>query len=55
MPPDSFRTGLAELFDLAASGRLKVAVGGRFPLHEASEAHRLLEERRATGKVVLLP
>ncbi|TPJ66262.1 zinc-binding dehydrogenase [Mesorhizobium sp. B2-7-1] len=53
--PDSLRTDLLQLFDLAASGRLKVTIGGRFPLHQAGEAHRLLEERRATGKVVLLP
>lgn len=55
LSPDILRTGLAELFDLAASGRLKVTIGGRFPLHQAGEAHRLLEERRATGKVVLSP
>ncbi|TPI10816.1 zinc-binding dehydrogenase [Mesorhizobium sp. B4-1-3] len=52
---DSLRAGLGELFELASSGRLKVAIGGRFQLHQAGEAHRLLEERRATGKVVLLP
>ncbi|MDX8526750.1 zinc-binding dehydrogenase [Mesorhizobium sp. MSK_1335] len=55
LSPDSLRTSLAQLFDMAASGRLKVAIGGCFPLDEASEAHRLLEERRAIGKVVLLP
>ncbi|TIX52737.1 MAG: hypothetical protein E5V25_32260, partial [Mesorhizobium sp.] len=29
--------------------------GGRYPLDQANEAHRLLEERRSTGKVVLIP
>ncbi|BCM21205.1 quinone oxidoreductase family protein [Mesorhizobium sp. J8] len=52
---DSLGASLGELFELASSGRLKVAIGGRFPLHQAGEAHRLLEERRAIGKVVLLP
>ncbi|TPM27021.1 zinc-binding dehydrogenase [Mesorhizobium sp. B2-3-4] len=55
LSPDILRSGLAQLFELAASARLKVAIGGRFPLHEAGEAHRLLEERRAIGKIVLLP
>jgi NADPH2:quinone reductase len=52
---DSLKASLGALFELAASGRLKVTIGGRFPLHQAGEAHRLLEERRTTGKVVLVP
>jgi len=52
---DVLRASLTELFQLAASGRLQVAIGGRFPLDQASEAHRLLDERRSTGKVVLVP
>lgn len=55
LSPDILRTSLSELFDLAARSRLRVTIGGRFPLHQTGEAHRLLEERRATGKVVLLP
>ncbi|MDR6669147.1 zinc-binding dehydrogenase [Rhizobium sp. 1399] len=46
---------LAALFDLAASGALKIVHGGRFSLDEAAEAHRALEERRVSGKVVLVP
>jgi NADPH2:quinone reductase len=38
-----------------AGGALEVAIGARFPLAEASEAHRALEGRRTTGKVLLLP
>jgi NADPH:quinone reductase len=30
-------------------------VGAEFPLEEAGEAHRLIEERKTTGKVVLTP
>lgn len=55
LSPDVLRSGLSELFELAASGRLRVAIGGRFPLDQAGEAHRLLDERRSTGKVVLVP
>jgi len=39
----------------AASGELKVVIGARFPLSRAGEAHRELEGRRTTGKVLLLP
>lgn len=48
-------TAFWSFFDLAASGELKVTNGGRFPLDQATHAHRLLEERGATGKVVLIP
>ena len=52
---DVLKASLSELFQLAASDRLQVAIGGRFPLDQAGEAHRLLDERRSTGKVVLIP
>ena len=52
---DVLKASLSELFQLAAGGRLQVAIGGRFPLDQAGEAHRLLDERRSTGKVVLIP
>jgi NADPH2:quinone reductase len=55
LSPDVLSASLAELFQLAASGELQVAIGGRFPLDQAAEAHRLLDERRSTGKVVLMP
>ena len=38
-----------------AAGRLHVRIGARFPLADAAEAHRALEGRRTTGKVLLLP
>ncbi|RMF89910.1 MAG: quinone oxidoreductase [Nitrospinota bacterium] len=37
------------------SGRLKLRIGKTFPLAEAAEAHRQLEGRQTTGKVLLLP
>ncbi|CAM5549116.1 zinc-binding dehydrogenase [Streptomyces tanashiensis] len=40
--------------DAAATGALRPAVH-RFPLAEAAEAHRALENRGTTGKVVLIP
>jgi NADPH2:quinone reductase len=38
-----------------ADGRLAVRIGARFPLERASDAHRALEGRATTGKVLLLP
>ncbi|MGH0037540.1 MAG: quinone oxidoreductase family protein [Myxococcota bacterium] len=37
----------------AASGRLSVRIGGRFPLDRAAEAHAALEGRGTSGKLLL--
>ena len=42
-------------FFLVESGRLKIAIGGRYPLAEAAQAHRDLESRTTAGKLLLLP
>ena len=46
---------LAELVGFVASGRLRIHMGGTFPLSKAAEAHRLIEGRQTKGKLVLLP
>ncbi|MEZ2130506.1 MULTISPECIES: zinc-binding alcohol dehydrogenase family protein [unclassified Sinorhizobium] len=46
---------LGSLFEMAASGRLKILRGGRYRLQEAALAHDALECRRTIGKVVLVP
>ncbi|HEY0217068.1 MAG TPA: quinone oxidoreductase [Cellulomonas sp.] len=43
-----------ELFDAVAAGTLDVRVGATYPLADAEEAHRALEGRATTGKVVLV-
>ena len=55
LTPAVLKSSLTELFDLAASGELKVIQGGRYPLDQVAEAHRAIEGRRTTGKVVLVP
>ncbi|MBB3160675.1 zinc-binding dehydrogenase [Rhizobium laguerreae] len=55
LTPQGVQEDLAALFELAAAGALTVIDGGRFPLHQAAEAHRAIEGRRAVGKVVLVP
>lgn len=55
LTPQSLRDGLRHLFTMAASGELKVTIGGVFPLEQAGKAHRALESRQTRGKVVLVP
>jgi NADPH2:quinone reductase len=43
------------LFGLMRDGRLKVAVGQRFALKDAADAHRALEGRHTTGSTLLIP
>ncbi|MFO0688545.1 MAG: quinone oxidoreductase [Myxococcota bacterium] len=43
------------VFDGLLSGRLRQTIGGRHPLREAARAHRELEGRGTTGKLVLEP
>jgi NADPH:quinone reductase len=46
---------LAELAELVVRGELKVIIGDRLPLAEAAEAHRRIESRHTTGKIILEP
>jgi NADPH2:quinone reductase len=45
----------SELFQMVASGKVKIPVERRYPLAEAAKAHRDLEGRGTTGAGVLLP
>lgn len=53
--PDVVSQAAAELLELWAAGSVKPVVGAEFPLAEAGDAHRLIEDRKHVGKVVLLP
>ena len=44
-----------DVFNWTATGKLKVRIDKTFPLAEVAEAHRQLEGRKTTGKVILLP
>jgi len=44
-----------DLFDWIGSGRLRLRMEFEFPLADVAEAHRALEGRRTTGKVLLIP
>jgi NADPH2:quinone reductase len=44
-----------DLFGWIESGKLKITIGRSFPLSQAAQAHRELESRRTTGKIILIP
>ena len=44
-----------DLFDMVASGRIRIAIDRTYPLSEAAKAHADLEARRTTGAIVLIP
>lgn len=52
---ESLRKRASEVMGWVASGKLSVRIGARFPLAEAAEAHRQLEARKTTGKLILTP
>jgi NADPH2:quinone reductase len=53
--PEELRARANDLFAWVAGGTLKVRIGATFPLAAAADAHRALEGRGTTGKVLLLP
>jgi NADPH:quinone reductase len=53
--PELVREAIAEIVELWRQGAVRPVVGDVFPLAEAADAHRLIEERRNRGKVVLVP
>jgi NADPH:quinone reductase len=44
-----------DVLRLWEGGAVRPIVGAELPLEEAAEAHRLIESRQSTGKVVLIP
>jgi NADPH2:quinone reductase len=53
--PDVMRRGIEESFKLIAEHKVKLLVGKSFPLAQAAEAHKFMESRQSTGKLVLIP
>jgi NADPH2:quinone reductase len=53
--PAELKARADDLFTWVQSGTLRVTIGATFPLTAAAEAHRALEGRQTTGKVLLRP
>lgn len=46
---------LVELLTYLGEGKLKLTIGGVFPLEEAAQVHTLLQSRKTQGKLILEP
>jgi NADPH:quinone reductase len=55
LAPEVVQAATAELMALWTEGAVRPIVGSTFPLADAADAHRLIEERKHMGKVVLVP
>jgi NADPH2:quinone reductase len=53
--PELLRAHSAQLFDWVAEGKLKVQIGGEYPLADAAKAHADMASRATTGKLLLIP
>src|SRR5262249_43388640 len=53
--PDKLRHSVEALLAWYREGRLKPCISHRLPLERSVEAIRLLTERKAHGKIVVLP
>jgi NADPH2:quinone reductase len=53
--PDVVAAATRELLELWSGRRIQPVVGAEFALDDVEQAHALVESRRSTGKVVLLP
>jgi NADPH2:quinone reductase len=53
--PEKTRESAERCFAFMREGQLKLHIGKTFPLAQAAEAHRYLESRQSTGKILLIP
>ncbi|WP_282142459.1 quinone oxidoreductase family protein [Cytobacillus oceanisediminis] len=51
--PESLRETAQKVMQFLKEERLHIRIGNRFPLEEAAEAHKLIESRMSTGKILL--
>jgi NADPH:quinone reductase len=53
--PELLRARSQQLFDWIIEGKLRVRIGGEYPLAQTAKAHADMESRATTGKLVLVP
>lgn len=53
--PILVRETMARVIDLLVNKKIEIEVSSCLPLSQAAEAHRLLEDRKSVGRVVLVP
>jgi NADPH:quinone reductase len=53
--PEEMRASAGRLFEMIQAGSIEVNIGARYPLMNAADAHRALEDRKTTGSTILIP
>ncbi|WP_173917321.1 quinone oxidoreductase [Halobacillus sp. Marseille-Q1614] len=53
--PELFQRSLKEILQLVMEDKLKLTLGGVYPLEDAALVHELLQGRRTKGKIILTP
>ena len=52
---EELRARSSDVFKMIAEGKLKLRIEHTYPLADAAQAHRDLEGRKTTGKLLLIP
>ena len=50
---DALKASASELFEVVASGKVRINVNQRFALKDAADAHKALEARATSGSTIL--
>ena len=53
--PEMRQQAAKDLFDVVASGKVKIEIGQTFPLADTAKAHIALESRQTMGSTILIP
>lgn len=53
--PGELQARAEDVLSQVVSGELQVRIGAEYPLNQTADAHRALESRQTTGKVLILP
>ena len=53
MRRDALEASANELFEVVASGKVRINVNQRFALEDAADAHKALEARATSGSTIL--
>lgn len=53
--PEERAAGVARLWEMIRTGKVRISIGQRYALEDAAQAHRDLEARKTSGSTVLTP
>lgn len=53
--PQAIRSTMTTVIEMLENNKIEMVIDSVFPLKKAAEAHQYIEERRAVGKILLVP